>query len=172
MNPTKEAVQLLQDGAIALAQVEANGIRIDTEYLEKTIRRTKRKIQHLENSIATSEVMEKWKKRFREKFKLGSNEQLGTVMYEIMGFECTSFTATGRYKTDEKTLGTIDHPFVQVYMRIKKLNKNLSTYLLGIQKEVVDGFIHPVFNLHLVQTYRSSSNSPNFQNIPVRNPES
>jgi DNA polymerase-1 len=31
------------------------------------------------------------------------------------------------------------------------------------------GYIHPVFNLHLVKTYRSSCTSPNFQNIPIRN---
>ena len=46
-----------------------------------------------------------------------------------------------------------------------------STYLRGLQREVIDGFVHPFFNLHTVRTYRSSSDSPNFQNIPVRDPE-
>jgi DNA polymerase-1 len=32
----------------------------------------------------------------------------------------------------------------------------------------VKGYIHPFFNLHLVTTFRSSSNSPNFQNVPKR----
>src|SRR5690606_34369679 len=31
------------------------------------------------------------------------------------------------------------------------------------------GFLHPFFNLHLVETFRSSSDTPNFQNIPTRN---
>jgi len=33
-----------------------------------------------------------------------------------------------------------------------------------------DGYLHPWFNLGQVRTYRSSSNDPNFQNIPVRIP--
>ena len=28
--------------------------------------------------------------------------------------------------------------------------------------------MHPNFNLHLVRTYRSSSDKPNFQNVPIR----
>ncbi len=31
-----EAYQLMHEGAITLAEVEANGIRIDVEYLKKT----------------------------------------------------------------------------------------------------------------------------------------
>ena len=61
--------------------------------------------------------------------------------------------------------------FVKRYLKIKKLKKARSTYLRGILRETVDGFIHPFFNLNLVITYRSSSDHPNFQNIPVRNAE-
>jgi DNA polymerase-1 len=38
-------------------------------------------------------------------------------------------------------------------------------------REQVDGYIHPFLNLHTVRTYRSSSNSPNLQNIPKRDKE-
>ncbi len=92
------------------------------------------------------------------------------MLFGEMGFECTERTATGRYKTDEESLSRINHPFVKDYLKVKKFEKTLTTYLLGIRREVVNGFIHPFFNLHLVRTYRSSSDSPNFQNIPVRDP--
>jgi DNA polymerase-1 len=53
-----------------------------------------------------------------------------------------------------------------------KLEKALATSLKGIKREVdPNGRLHPAFNLHLVTTYRSSSDSPNFQNIPIRDPE-
>ena len=169
--PTKGAIDLFNQGTIALAQVQHNGIRIDSEYLDKTIRKTKRKIQHLESTLEEDEVMDKWRERFRRKTSIGSNDQLGVVMYDILGFECHSFTPTGKYKTDESALAGIDHPFVKKFLRIKKLNNMLATYLIGVRREIVDGFIHPDFNLHLTQTYRSSSSAPNFQNIPIRNPE-
>jgi DNA polymerase-1 len=39
---------------------------------------------------------------------------------------------------------------------------------MGVRFEVVDGFLHPSFNLHLVSTFRGSCSDPNFQNIPIR----
>ena len=168
---TPEAYQLMHDGAIALARVESNGIRIDTEYLRKTTHRLRHRIDHLQKKIQTSEIVERWKRKFKGKFTLGSTDQLGEILFEDMGFECTERTPTGAYKTSEESLSRINHPFVKEYFKIKKLEKTLTTYLLGIRREVVNGFIHPFFNLHLVKTYRSSSDSPNFQNIPVRDPE-
>jgi DNA polymerase I - 3'-5' exonuclease and polymerase domains len=79
-----------------------------------------------------------------------------------------SFTAKGKPSVDEKTLGSIDIPFVKEYLKYKKLQKVLGTYLKGIHREVVDGYLHPFFNLHTTVTFRSSSDSPNFQNIPIR----
>jgi len=168
---TDEAYQLMHDGAIALARVESNGIRIDTEYLRKTTHRLRRRITHLQNKIQTSEVVERWKRKFKGKFTLGSTDQLGEILFGDMGFECTERTATGAYRTSEECLSRINHPFVKDYLKIKKMSKTLNTYLLGIRREVVNGFMHPFFNLHLVKTFRSSSDSFNFQNIPVRDPE-
>ena len=43
---------------------------------------------------------------------------------------------------------------------------------MGLARHVTeDGFMHPFFNLHTTLTYRSSSEMPNFQNIPIRNKE-
>src|SRR5690606_24846764 len=39
-------------------------------------------------------------------------------------------------------------------------------------REQHNGYLHPSFNLHLVRTHRSSSDRPNFQNIPKRDKES
>lgn len=166
-----EAIRLLQQGAIALAQVESNGIRMDEKYLEKTIHKITKKITRLERGLKTSKVAREWKKMYGRKMNFGSGQQLGKVLFDGMGFTAPDLTDAGRYKTDEKTLASVDHPFVKNYLEVKKLQKILSTYLKGIQREVVDGYLHPFFNLHTARTFRSSSSSPNFQNLPIRDPK-
>lgn len=157
---------------MALASVEAAGIRIDTAYLERAIRRTARQIARAQADLESSPVIRTWRKTYRNRTNLNSTEQLGHVLFHVLEHPYPEeLTATGKYKTDEKTLGSVDHPFVQTYLQVKKLRKVKSTYLEGLQKHVVDGYVHPFFNLHLVKTFRSSSDSPNFQNLPVRNPE-
>jgi len=168
----KSAYKLLHDGAIALAEVEGNGIKIDTKYLKKTIIQTEKKINRLEQELKEDEVTKVWKKAYGKKTNFTSNDQLGKVLFDHMELDGGVLTTSKKfYKTDEKSLMAVDHPFVEKYLKIKKLQKALATYLKGIEKEVVDGFIHPFFNLNIVKTFRSSSDSPNFQNIPRHNKE-
>src|SRR5439155_25997997 len=80
-------------------------------------------------------------------------------------------TNTLKTKANEASFSKVKLPFVKNYFLIQKLKKARSTYLEGIRREVVDGFLHPFFHLHRVETFRSSSSDPNFQNFPVRNAE-
>jgi len=169
---TKKAYKLMHQGAIALAKVESNGIRMDVGYLDKTIETTGKKIIELEKELRTGKVAKEWKKMFGRKMKFGSPDQLGKVLFDGLGYESVGMTAGGdRYKTDEKALAGVEDPFVKDYLKLKKLQKVHVTYLKGIRNEIVDGLLHPFFNLHTVRTFRSSSSNPNFQNIPVRDPE-
>lgn len=168
---TREAYQLLHDGALTLAHVEHNGIRIDTDRMDQTINETKNNIGRLIGELRNSKVWDIWKKKYVDKAKIGSRAQLGSVLFKELGYDSGARTRTGRNKVDEKVLMGIDHPFVKKWLEVEKLKKALSTYLMGIRREVVDGFLHPSFNLHLVRTYRSSSDAPNFQNIPIRDKE-
>lgn len=176
------AYKLMHEGAVALAQVEANGLRVDTAYLDATIEMLDGRIRDLEAELQRTDFWRQWRKAFGERSKLGSREQLGKLLFERMGYKCERFSATGRYKVDEESLRDVDLPFVQNYIRVEKLKKARATYLLGLRQETVDGFFHPVFNLHTARTFRSSSGRDrdadvgggrdfNFQNIPVRNPD-
>ena len=165
----KQAYKLLHQGAIALAQVEGNGIQIDTDYLKKCIFKTEKKIEKLKHKLEQGDVAKKWKRVYGWKTNFNSNDQLGKILFDHMGIEGGVLTKSEKqYQTDEKSLMAVNHPFVKRHLQIKKLQKALATYLKGIQREVVDGFLHPFFNLHTTTTFRSSSDSPNFQNIPVR----
>lgn len=162
-----KAYQLLHEGLQALARVEHTGFKIDETYLASAVKDTNRLIERKQAALMESKVMRVWQDRFRTKTNLGSNQQLGKILFENLGFKCPTMTASGQYGTDEDTLGTVDHPFVKDWLAIKKHQKGVQ-FLCGVRDQVIDGFLHAVFNLHIVTTYRSSSDSPNFQNIPVR----
>lgn len=168
---SKKSYQLLHEGVQALSIVEANGLKIDEVYLDSAIRKTRRDIERLQERQKESKTFRIWKRTFGRKTNLESNDQLGTILFEKLEHDPIAYTPTGKPKTDEKSLTAIDSPFVKNYLKIKKLRKALSTYLIGIKREVADGFLHPSFNLHTTVSYRSSSQNPNFQNMPIRNPE-
>ena len=164
----EDARRLMHEGALVLSRVEENGIRIDIDRLDETIRRTVSRIADLSDSLKKSEEWTEWRRKFGSKASLGSRLQLVAVL-ERMGHELSgSKTRSGHEKADKVSLERLDLPFVRNYLEVEKLKKLHGTYLLGIRREVVDGLLHPSFNLHTVVTYRSSSDSPNFQNIPIR----
>jgi DNA polymerase I-like protein with 3'-5' exonuclease and polymerase domains len=88
-----------------------------------------------------------------------------------MGFKSTVRTKTKRVKVDADVLENTDLPFVKTYTLVEKLKKLCSTYLIGVRREVVDGFLHPNFPLNFVSSFRGSSQAPNFQNFPARDEE-
>ena len=167
---TLDGYNLLQQGTIALADIEANGMRIDVDYMNRAINHTTTQIRKMEKKLAKNEVHKCWRKTFGARFNLGSRDQLATVLFDILKHKPAGITGSGKHKTDAEALNTLDIPFVKRYLRIEQLKKARSTYLVGILREVDDGFLHPQFNLNIAQTFRSSSDSPNFQNIPVRDP--
>lgn len=168
---TEEAYQLLHDGAVALAEVEAAGIRVDEPYLDRITSETVARIREIRVRIEASEVWATWRRKFGRDANMQSKPQLADILFKEMGFRSHSQTATGREKTDVEALERIDHPFVQDYVRHEKLSKLNGTYLQGIKRELVGGLLHPFFHLHKVSTYRSSSSDPNFQNLPIRDGE-
>lgn len=169
---TRQGYELLHRGALELARVEGNGFLIDTSRLERTEQELNQRIGELKEKLQKGSVWRAWRKRFGFKTKLGSREQFGKVLTRDLGIRITRTTDTGRPKMDEEALADIDHPYVQDFMRLMKLDKALGTFIHGIKHQLgPDGRLHPVFNLHIARTYRSSSDSPNFQNFPVRDKE-
>jgi hypothetical protein len=163
--------------------MESNGIRIDVPYLKRAIKETGREIQELETGFTQNEVYKHWVKMYGDRTKLNAREQLVYTLFD-MGIYAPGYgvdedgkkvfrseytTASGRLKADESVLSKVKHPFVKTYLHSQKLRKLRKTYLKGVLNEVVGEFLHPVFNLHTVATFRSSSSQPNFQNFPIRN---
>lgn len=167
----QKGFELLQQGIIEFAQIEKNGIRVDTKKLAHTKEDLGKKIRSLKEELESAKVWKLWRKRFGPKSNLSSRSQLGTILYDVMGFKIDKMTVGGEAAADEEALSNIDDPFVKQYVRFSKYEKALGTFLKGIEREVVNGRLHPSFNLHKPRSYRSSSDSPNFQNFPVRDKE-
>jgi hypothetical protein len=181
---TREAARLLHEGTLAFAEMERNGIRVDVGYLTQHTKDTEVEIETLKNRLYGDKLWKTWDRKFGHKATLGNRSQLGSIVFEDMGYKrrhtlAKKDKANDEYnyrhtpKNDEAAFGNAvkDLPFVADYFRWQKLSKMHGTYLLGIAREVVDGRIHPFFDLHKVRTYRSSSSWPNFTNIPNRNYE-
>lgn len=172
MKPTtKDAYRLLHDGSAALAVAEHNGMRIDVPYVKDQIKAIRRQQKQLQKELEKDAVWKTWKRLYGGKAKLSSRVQLAGTVFKELGHPCRAVTEkTGQESTEEAAFRGLDLPFIPKYFLWQKLHKVRRTYLEGILSEVCGEYLHPSFNLHTVQTYRSSSSGINFQNIPVRDP--
>jgi DNA polymerase I-like protein with 3'-5' exonuclease and polymerase domains len=174
---TPDAMRLWVEGAEALSLVEAAGVRVDKGYLDQVMVTTSEQIRDAEKQITSDPDFRHWRKRFGEKTKPTSYDQLAAVVFRDLGFASKMRTASGtRESAAEEAFEGIDVPLVETFLRAAKLRKAYDTYLTGIQREVVqhpdgDWYVHPCYNLNTVISFRSSCSDPNWTNIPNRNPE-
>lgn len=167
----EDAYRLIHEGCRALAIVEENGFRIDRSVLDANMQRVASDVRRLEDELKSSREWSVWKRRFGAGSNLMSRAQLGKVLFEDLGYSSDRRTAKGdRTSVDDDALMDIDLPFVAAYRQLAKLDKLRGTYMRGILRELCGDFLHPSFNLNIAQTFRSSCDSPNLQNIPFRDP--
>jgi DNA polymerase-1 len=152
-----------------MAEMERNGICIDVDYIKRTQDKIKRRVKQTTERLKQDKIYKLWKKEFGDKTKIGSRDQLAHVLFGVMKIPTEARTAT-RYAADADALEETNLPFIKKYLEVEKLKKAHKTYLNNILRETVDGIIHPNFNLNLARTYRGSSDHPNFQNMPIRDP--
>jgi len=167
---TPEAYDLIHRGALAFSRMESNGMRVDLKYLDRAARDVDALLAESAEHLQSGRVWRLWTKRYGRDAKLTNKHQLAKILYTDLDFECPAYTANRTEKTDESTLEQIPLPWLREYVAYCKLEKLRSTGLANIKAEVCGEFIHAFFNLHLVISYRSSCDTPNLQNIPIRNP--
>jgi DNA polymerase-1 len=173
-NPnSQEAYDLMHQGILALANAELQGIHIDLDYIEKKKVSLDRKIIRLESQFKETDFFKEWEKSQRGKVNIYSGDQLGDFLYGVKKIKPIKMTSGGKSgenkkgSTDEEALRKLNIPELSFYEEYKKVKKSLDV-LEGFEREQVDGYMHPFFNLHLARTYRGSSSQVNFQNIPIR----
>jgi DNA polymerase-1 len=168
-----EAYKLLHEGSMAMVKVMANGICIDTKYTEQQTVTLKRKLEELEWELKSTDLYKEWEavaKAAGSKLEFTKDEQLRKVLYDRMGLAVGKQTEKGASSVDSETLRNLskDVPELSLLLTWRKHDTVLNTFLSQILREVKDGVIHPIVNLHLIPTYRSSMEAPSFQNQPKR----
>lgn len=147
-----------------LADMESRGVKINLERLQKENKIMSRELLQLEHQIYETAG---------RVFNLNSAQQLGKILFEVMGIEPLKRTKSG-YSTDAEVLRQLEgqYPIVGQVQRYRQIFKLKRTYLDGLERQVgADGRVHTTFNQTQTATGRLSSSEPNLQNIPVRTEE-
>jgi DNA polymerase I-like protein with 3'-5' exonuclease and polymerase domains len=149
-----------------LSKVEFSGIHFNTITAEKEFNKITNTMDELEHKVLHSKEMKLWNKD--KVFKLSAPQDLAYILFDKMNIKSKSKTATGKNSADVDSLEKYKkYPIVNDTLQWRKLKKIRDTYLKGFTKETTNGIIHTTLNLHIADTYRSSSDSPNLQNVPA-----
>ena len=147
-----------------LAEMECNGVRIDTAALKETSQVFTERMLQLEQEIYQAAG---------KTFNVASPKQVGDILFgEMKIIDKPKKTKTGQYVTSEEVLQTLrsKHTIVAHILDYRALKKLLGTYVDALPKLINPrtGHIHTSFNQAVTATGRLSSSDPNLQNIPVR----
>ncbi len=146
-----------------LAEMELNGVKIDTAKLASLSKELEGNLTALEAEITGLAG---------ESFNINSPQQLARILFEKIGLEPTKKTPTGKPSTDEEVLNELAnvHPLPYKIVQYRTYSKLKNTYVDALPSLVLPatGRIHSSFNQTVTATGRLSSSDPNLQNIPVR----
>ena len=147
-----------------LADMELNGVCLDTEALQDTSKIFTERMKQYEQEIY---------KEAEEEFNISSPKQVGDILFgKLQIMDKPKKTKTGQYVTSEEVLQSLENksPIVRNILNYRGMKKLLSTYIDALPKLINPrtGHIHTSFNQALTATGRLSSSDPNLQNIPVR----
>ena len=147
-----------------LAEMEMNGVCLDTASLQETSKIFTNRMLELESRIY---------ELAGEPFNIASPKQVGDILFGKMKIiDKPKKTKTGQYVTSEEVLQQLKHKseIVEDILEHRGLKKLLGTYIDTLPHLINKrtGHIHTSFNQTITATGRLSSSDPNLQNIPIR----
>jgi len=145
-----------------LAEMEHQGVSIDTKHLGKLSVKVNEELGKLTESIHTAAG---------ETFNIDSPKQLGHILFDVLKLPAKKATKTG-YSTNVQVLEDLAplHPIAAEVLEYRSLQKLKGTYIEALPKLLhpATGRLHTSFNQSITATGRLSSSNPNLQNIPIR----
>ncbi|MFL2620131.1 MAG: DNA polymerase I [Flavobacteriaceae bacterium] len=147
-----------------LAQMEIEGINLDTNFLKKLSVKTTEELDNISQKIYTQAGTE---------FNISSPKQLGEILFDKMKISSNpKKTKTGQYSTSEEVLTYLsaNNDFVKLILEYRSISKLLNTYINSLPKQISKSThrIHTEYVQTVASTGRLSSINPNLQNIPIR----
>ena len=147
-----------------LAEMEMNGVCLDTASLAETSKQFTTRMNDIEQRIY---------ELAGQSFNIASPKQVGEILFDKLKIvEKAKKTKTGQYVTSEEVLQQLKnkHEIVADILEHRGLKKLIGTYIDALPKLINPrtGHIHTSFNQTITATGRLSSSDPNLQNIPIR----
>ncbi len=147
-----------------LADMEHQGVAIDTAHLERTAEIVNRELALLSEKIHEAAGTP---------FNIDSPKQLADILFNVLKLPAKRATKTG-WSTNVQILEELAglHPIASDILEYRSLQKLKGTYIEALPKMVhpKTGRVHTSFNQYITATGRLSSSNPNLQNIPIRTP--
>ena len=147
-----------------LAEMEMNGVCLDTQSLQETSKVFTDRMNEIEARVY---------ELAGQPFNIASPKQVGEILFDKLKIvEKAKKTKTGQYVTSEEVLQQLKnkHEIVADILEHRGLKKLIGTYIDALPKLINPrtGHIHTSFNQTVTATGRLSSSDPNLQNIPIR----
>ena len=147
-----------------LAQMETEGIKIDSNFLNELSKKFDIKIKKLEKSIF---------KESKKEFNIGSPKQLGEILYNELKIAALKKTKKGGFATSATVLEDLafkGHKLPKLVLDWRQLTKLKNTYTDTLPEHVNSetNRVHTSFLLAATTTGRLASSEPNLQNIPIK----
>ncbi len=147
-----------------LAELEWNGIRIDSTALKRMSADFERTTESLSKRIYDVAGAE---------FNLNSPKQLGEILFEKLNLPTPRrLKKSGQYSTSVEVLEQLakDYEVPRLMLEYRRIAKLKSGYVDALPRLVNPRTqrVHPSFNQTIAATGRLSCSNPNLQNIPIR----
>ena len=156
-----------------LVRAEVNGMVVDKIQVRENIEECDRILAEAQKTIAEDPDLLKYWDNAKEghAFDYNKNSDLGHFLYDLAKLD-KEYTEKGEYALDATTLERMPLPITDAILEARRIAKIRDTYLVNLKKEAVKApnreyVLHSNFNMHVTDTYRSSSSGGlNLQNIP------
>ncbi len=147
-----------------LANMEINGVKVNSDFLLNLSEKFGKKIEKLESEIY---------KLANKKFNIGSPKQLGEIIYNDLKIAVLKRTKKGSFATSASVLEDLSfkgHKFPKLILDWRQVSKLKNTYSDSLREHINPKTkrVHSSFLLAATTTGRLASSDPNLQNIPIK----
>jgi len=157
---------------VAVVPTQLNGVPINQETNLALKAKYERSLRKIEGTIESHLQAQLYKRRTGATFRPSALDDVRRYLILVLGL--SDFEKRHGLSVDEAQLAEIDDPIIRLVRRWRKVNKILSTYILPVQRGdghvQDDGYMHPIISTTKTRTWRTSSEEPNTQNWPIRDP--
>jgi len=157
---------------VAVVPTQLNGVPINEETNLALMTKYERRLAKIEGTIESNPQAQLYKRRTGGTFRPSALDDVRRYLVLVLGL--SQFEKKNGMQVDEATLREIDDPIIKLVLRWRKTNKILSTYIKPVQRGEGhvqdDGYMHPIISTTKTRTWRTSSEEPNTQNWPMRDP--